>query len=54
MNEKERDKELKENANKTAKIVFCQQILRELGQEVLSKRIDWLLNVNDRDLKSPK
>ena len=33
---------------------FCQQILLELGQEVLAKRIDWLIDVNDRDLKSPK
>ena len=37
-----------------AKINYLKNILLELGQEVLAKRIDWLLDVNDRNLKSPK
>ncbi|MBR5709534.1 MAG: hypothetical protein IKX40_02140 [Thermoguttaceae bacterium] len=32
----------------------CQEVLLKLGEEFLTKRIDWLLDVNDRDLKPPK
>lgn len=35
-------------------IVECQNILLRLGEEYLTKRIDWLLDVRDRDLKPPK
>lgn len=45
---------LNEDAKNNAKKELCQLILLELGQEVLAKRINWLLDVNDRDLKSPK
>ena len=37
-----------------SKTDFCQQILRELGQEVLAKRINWLLDVDDRNIQKPK
>ena len=46
------------NASRTnedeTKVKICQQILLELGQEVLSKRADWMLAVTDRNLQSPK
>ena len=48
------DEALNNNAEENAKKEFCQLILLELGQEVLSKRINWLLDVNDRDLKKPQ
>lgn len=43
-----------EKAKPKAKDEYLAHLLLELGQEVLAKRIDWLLDVNDRDLKSPK
>lgn len=36
------------------KVKLCQQVLLELGQEVLAKRADWLIAVTDRILQSPK
>lgn len=36
------------------KVQLCQQIILELGQEILAKRVDWLLAYSDRDLQSPK
>lgn len=36
------------------KVKLCQQVLLELGQEVLAKRADWLITVTDRILQSPK
>lgn len=32
----------------------CQEVLHQLGQEVLAKRADWLLAAKERDLKSPR
>ena len=46
--------EIESVTEENAKINYLKNILLELGQEVLAKRIDWLLDVNDRDLKSPK
>jgi hypothetical protein len=43
-----------EENDEEAKIKICQQVLLELGQEVLAKRADWLLAVSDRNLQSPK
>lgn len=40
--------------DKDPKVKRCQQILLELGQEILAKRADWLLEVSDRNLQSPK
>ena len=44
------------NPNVPVDIVLkeCQNILLRLGDEYLTKRIDWLLDVKDRDLKPPK
>ncbi len=53
-------KELKENERNNPKVPMdavlkeCQNILLRLGDEYLTKRIDWLLDVKDRDLKPPK
>lgn len=40
--------------NDDDKVKLCQQVLLELGQEVLAKRADWLIAVTDRILQSPK
>ena len=36
------------------RVKLCQQVLLELGQEILAKRAEWLLEVSDRNLQSPK
>ena len=43
-----------ESDDEAKKVDICQQVLLELGQEVLAKRAEWLLAVTDRNLKSPK
>ena len=46
--------QIAKNIDDDDKVKLCQQVLLELGQEVLAKRADWLLAVTDRNLQSPK
>ena len=46
--------QIAKNVDDDDKVKLCQQVLLELGQEVLAKRADWLLAVTDRNLQSPK
>lgn len=46
--------QISKDADDEDKVKLCQQVLLELGQEVLAKRADWLIAVTDRILQSPK
>ncbi|MBR5709535.1 MAG: hypothetical protein IKX40_02145 [Thermoguttaceae bacterium] len=46
--------QISKDADDEDKVKLCQQVLLELGQEVLAKRADWLITVTDRLLQSPK